>query len=81
MFDYDGRALNCRAEVVIASRPGDGACPSCGLECYLIESGQVGRYPDKEWQPGGIQRRRRQQSGVGGHPDMPAIVTRHHADT
>ena len=50
--------LDCRT-LVPFPYPGDATCPACGLEMYLTESGEVGRYPGRDWQPGGIQGRRR----------------------
>jgi class 3 adenylate cyclase len=51
-------ASDCGATVTFAG-PGDATCQAYGLGMYLTESGQVGRYPSKGWQPGGIQGRPR----------------------
>ena len=59
MFD-ERPCLDCRT-VVTFPRPGDATCPACDLQMYLTRSGQVGRYPSQDWQPGGIQGRRRNQ--------------------
>jgi hypothetical protein len=40
---------------------GDATCPGCGLRMYLTDGGQVGRYPAANWEPGGIQGRRRSE--------------------
>jgi hypothetical protein len=49
--------IDCRT-LVSFPQPGDATCPSCGTPMFMNEKGQVGRYPQPDWQPGGIQGRR-----------------------
>jgi len=38
--------------------PGDATRPVCDLRLYVTDDQDVGRYPDTDWTPGGIQGRR-----------------------
>jgi uncharacterized paraquat-inducible protein A len=49
---------DCKTIVAFPELPGDATCVHCGLELYLTDSHAVGRYPAKDWTPGGIQGRR-----------------------
>jgi hypothetical protein len=54
----DKPCRDCQPMVTFAESE-DATCPQCGLRMYLTAAKQVGRYPDPEWEPGGIQGRRR----------------------
>jgi hypothetical protein len=56
---FDVSCLDCHTPVRFPDRPGDATCPECGLKLYVTADGQTGRYPPADWQPGGIQGRRR----------------------
>jgi hypothetical protein len=56
---FDSPCLDCQTPVTFPHKPGDATCPHCGLQLYATADGQLGRYPDPDWQPGGIQGRLR----------------------
>jgi len=49
---------DCKTVVAFPELPGDATCPSCGLALYVTDNQAIGRYPSKDWTPGGIQGRR-----------------------
>ena len=49
---------DCKSTVAFPRLPGDALCGACVLELYVTDSEAVGRYPAKDWTPGGIQGRR-----------------------
>jgi uncharacterized Zn finger protein (UPF0148 family) len=56
---FDKSCLDCRTPVPFTEQPGEATCPECGLRLYATANGQLGRMPDPDWQPGGIQGRHR----------------------
>ena len=48
--------LDCDSTVTFVG-PGDATCSNCGLPMFLTETGQTGRYPRPDWEPGGFQGR------------------------
>jgi hypothetical protein len=55
---FDAPCPDRRTTVTFPDRPSDATCPDCGLNVYDTD-GHTGCYPDPDWQPGGIQGRRR----------------------
>jgi uncharacterized Zn finger protein (UPF0148 family) len=56
---FDSPCPDCRTTVSFPEKSGEATCPECGLNLYVTADGHTGRYPYREWQPGGIQGRRR----------------------
>jgi hypothetical protein len=54
---FDHKCIDCPETVTFPALPGDARCPGCGVDLYLTDDGQVGRYPAPDWEPGGIQGR------------------------
>jgi hypothetical protein len=77
--DVRASCIDCRAAVTFDGRPGDGTWPSCGVGLYLTEDGHVGRYPDKDWQPGGVQGRRHRGLMQADDSAFPTLETAFHA--
>jgi hypothetical protein len=57
-MSVEKRCLDCDS-VVTFPGSGDATCPECGLNMYMNDAGQIGRYPPADWDPGGIQGWRR----------------------
>jgi hypothetical protein len=56
---FASTCLDCHSPLTFPDKPGDATCPECGLNLYVTADGHLGRYPDPDWQPGGIQGRHR----------------------
>ena len=52
---FETRCPDCKTIVAFPELPGDATCTACGLRLYVTDSQAVGRYPEKDWTPGGIQ--------------------------